>query len=334
MSTTPIFRYGKAMRCLVAAFPVALIVSVTAAPTAQATTVGSMSTKPQTARIQALLDNPVNGTVNLPTGTFTIQPNLRLNSGEQIIGHNTTLRVAAHTGDYRAILSGATAGTNLSGLSITGVTFDQNTRENPVGSSATLFNGQPRDMILLSLGSNIKITGNRFVGADNVDSIVTGGGTNNVTISSNVFRTTNTLGHDHSSIYTSGTYTSISNNNFTGSSMFSSAAIEVHGNWVDVTGNHITGYPRGANIVASHTTFKGNKILGALNPVDLWSVDSPGLSNVTVSGNTLNRNLGHWIGLYRQHGASLPPARYTQMVIRDESSTFPFHQISISNNTS
>jgi hypothetical protein len=333
MSTTSIFRYGKTMRCLAAAFPVALIVPVITASTAQATTVESMSAKSQTASIQALLDNPVNGTVNLPTGTFTIQPNLRLNSGEQIIGHNTTLRVAAHTGDYRAILSGATAGTNLSGLSITGVTFDQNTRENPVGSSAALFNGQPRDMILISLGSNIKITGDRFVGADNVDSIVTGGGTNNVTISSNVFRTTNALGHDHSSIYTSGSNTSIINNNFTGSSMFSSAAIEVHGNWVDVTGNHITGYPRGANIVASHTTFKGNKILGALNPVDLWSVDSPGLTDVTVSGNTLNRNLNHWVGVYRQHGASLPPPRYTQMVIRDESSTFPFQQITISSNT-
>jgi len=333
MSTTSIFRYGKAMRCLAATFPVALIVPVITASTAQATTVESMSAKSQTARIQALLDNPVNGTVNLPTGTFTIQPNLRLNSGEQIIGHNTTLRVAAHTGDYRAILSGATAGTNLSGLSITGVTFDQNTRENPVGSSAALFSGQPRDMILISLGSNIKITGDHFVGADNVDSIVTGGGTNNVTISSNVFRTTNALGHDHSSIYTSGTNTSIINNNLTGISMFSSAAIEVHGTWVDVTGNHITGYPRGANIVASHTTFKGNKILGALNPVDLWSVDSPGLSDVTVSGNTLNRNLGRWVGVYRQHGASLPPSRYTQMVIRDESSTFPFQQITISGNT-
>src|ERR1035438_10266898 len=75
-----------------------------------------------TAQIQALLNSPVNGVVNLPSGTFTISPSLQLNQGEAIIGHNTTLTVADSSGDYVAVLSGATATTDLSGLSITGVT--------------------------------------------------------------------------------------------------------------------------------------------------------------------------------------------------------------------
>ena len=35
-----------------------------------------------TATIQALLNNPVNGVVNLPSGTFTISPTLRLRTAK------------------------------------------------------------------------------------------------------------------------------------------------------------------------------------------------------------------------------------------------------------
>src|SRR6266508_3482113 len=104
-----------------------------------------------TARIQALLDNPVHGTVNLPSGTFTISQPLRLHQGERIIGHHTTLRVAAGLGDYAAMLAGA--------------------------------------------GNGITITGNKFVGTDNLNTIVTGGGTRNVTISGNSFQTRNAALH-------------------------------------------------------------------------------------------------------------------------------------------
>ena len=49
-----------------------------------------------------------------------------------------------------------------------------------------------------------------------------------------------------------------------------SAAIEVHGDRVRITGNHVSGYFRGANIVASDATFTGNHVSGAGSPVDLW----------------------------------------------------------------
>jgi len=71
------------------------------------------ATVDSTARIQALLDHPVNGVVNLPSGTFTIRPALRLQQAETIVGHNTTLTVAASSGDYAAVLQGASPGTTF-----------------------------------------------------------------------------------------------------------------------------------------------------------------------------------------------------------------------------
>src|SRR5712691_289441 len=165
-----------------------------------------------TARIQALLDSPAGGTVNLPHGTFTIWPTLRLKHGERIVGHRTTLRVASGSGDYSAVLTGATASADLSGLAITGVTFDQNASGNPIRNSAKLVNGKPRFVVLIGSGTGIKITKDRFIRSDNINTIVTGGGTRNVTISGNVFKTSDALLHDHSTIYTSGTSTVISNN--------------------------------------------------------------------------------------------------------------------------
>jgi len=290
------------------------------------------ATVDSTARIQALLDNPVNGVVNLPPGTFTIRPALRLQQAETIIGHNTTLTVAASSGDYAAVLQGASPGTNLSGLSITGVTFNQNASADPITSVQALYHGQPRFVILVSSGTGISITNNKFLNTNNVDTVVTGTATANVTISGNEFRGLNTPRHDHSSVYTSGTRTTISGNTFIGTAMYNSAAIEVHGDQVNIVGNKVSGYYRAVNIVSSDTTFSRNTVVGAGNPVDLWSTVAPGLRNVAVSGNVLNRDLRFWSGVLQQMGLTMPSAQFTTQVIRDATSTFPFQQITIRGN--
>jgi hypothetical protein len=295
--------------------------AATATPTATATT-----------RIQSLLDNPVNGRVNLPRGTFTVRPHLVLYGGERIVGHGTTLKIAAESGNYAAMLAGASTATDLSGLSITGVTFDQNATGNPIRSASALFHGSPRFALRILLGTGIKIINNRFIGSDNVDTIVTGGGTSNVTISHNLFKIVNTPLHDHSTIYTSGTGTVISHNTLTGTAAYYSAAIEVHGDKASVTDNHISGYFRGTNIVASDTRFTGNHISGAGSPVDLWSVAPSATSRVVVTGNVLNRNLGYWKSILAGLGRSMPAAQYTRQVIRDNASTLPFHNITVHGN--
>jgi hypothetical protein len=314
-----------------------LSVAAVAAPAAQAVTATSAtaaSPAAATARIQGLLDSPVNDTVNLPHGTFTISPTLKLRQGERIIGHGTTLRIAPGTGDYAAMLTGASTATDLSGLTITGVTFDQNARGNPIRNTARLFTGTPRFVLLIVSGTGIKISNDKFTGSDNVNTIVTGGGTHNVTISGNVFKTSIAKIHDHSTIYTSGTGTTIRNNTFAGQALVDSAAIEVHGDKVSITGNHVHGYYKAANIVASDTTFTGNHVSAAANPVDLWSMAPTALRNVTITGNVLNRNLPHWATILRNLGGSLPAARFTQQVTRNAHSTLGFHNITIHGNKS
>src|SRR6266536_2814492 len=246
------------------------------APAAQAGTASG------TARIQALLDNPVHGTVNLPSGTFTISQPLRLHQGERIIGHHTTLRVAAGLGDYAAMLAGASATTDLSGLAITGVTFDQSSAANPIRHPGRLLTGMPRFVLLVGAGNGIS--------------------------------------------------TVISNNTLAGRAAYHSAAIEVHGDGVTVTGNRIRGYYRGVNVVASNSVFRGNHVAGAASPVDLWSVAPTALHNVTITGNVLNRNLPYWRHVLARYGAHLPAAKYLRPVTRDETSTLPFRNIVIHGN--
>jgi hypothetical protein len=284
-----------------------------------------------TAQIQALLNSPVNGVVNLPAGTFTISPSLQLHQGEAIVGHNTTLTVAASSGDYVAVLSGATATTDLSGLSITGVTFNQNAAGDPVTNVQTLYHGDPRFMILASKGTGISITGDKFLNTNNINTIVTGEATSNVTISGNQFTGVSLPWHDHSSIYTSGTAATITNNTFTGSHDIT--AIEVHGDQATITGNTISGFYRGVNIVASDTTFTRNTITGALGPVELWSPVAPGLNNVTVTGNTLGQNLTGWAAYLKTVAIPMPTGVATQQVFQQPAATYPFTQITISGNT-
>lgn len=309
----------------------ALLPSVVAvqavAPAAQAGEVNA------TARIQALLDNPVNGVVNLPAGTFAVRPVLRLSHGETIIGHHTTLRVAPGSGDYAALLSGASPATDLSGLTVTGVTFDQDNAGDPIRKVAALYTGSPRFVILVMRGAGVRIIGDRFLGTDNVNTVVAGSATRHVTISGNRFQAINTPRHDHSSVYTSGIDTTISNNTFVGSTIYS-AAIEVHGDQVAVTRNQVRGYYRGANIVSSDTTFTGNNVTGAGCPVDLWSTVAPGLRNVVVSNNVLNRNLPGWARVLGRLRLPMPSAQYAQQVSRDAASAFSFGAITVRGNRS
>jgi hypothetical protein len=47
------------------------------------------------------------------------------------------------------MLSGTSTATTLSGLTITGVTFDQNTMGNPIRQVSALYGGYPRFVILV-----------------------------------------------------------------------------------------------------------------------------------------------------------------------------------------
>nr|WP_133999184.1 hypothetical protein [Streptomyces sp. 846.5] len=296
-----------------------------------------------TGYIQQLLSNPVNGVVNLPyrppSNPFIIRPGLTIPRGELINGGGTTLRVMNNYGNYRAVLT-APASTDLSGLTIRGVVFDQNSSGNQIsGTCASTASGNclspasPRFVLALLSGTRITITGDVFVNTNNTNTIVTGSATHNVIVSYDTFSTVDTPWHDHSSVYTSGTGTEIYGNTFNGNAAVA-AAIEVHGDQVNISSNKISGYYRGVNIVASDTTLSNNYVYTSANVVDLWSITAPSLHNVTITQNSIQLDLAYWRQVMQSLGRSMPASTYTQFVIYDANSTYPFTSITISGNKS
>ena len=255
-----------------------------------------------------------------------------LHQGERIVGHHTTLKVASGSGNYAAVLGGTTTATNLSGLTIPGVTFDQDASGDPISNAAALYNGEPRFVVRILLGSDVRIINDRFIGTDNVNTVVTGGGTSGVTISGNVFRTIDTPLHDRSSIYASGAGTVISDNTLIGAAACCSAGpIEVRSDQVRLAGDPREQLLPGPNIMFSDTTLAGNCRRG--HPVGLWSVAPTALHNVTVTGNVLNRDLPGWKAIVQRLGLRMPAAAYTQQVIRDAASTLHFQNITVHANS-
>ncbi|WP_042386488.1 hypothetical protein [Streptacidiphilus melanogenes] len=296
-----------------------------------------------TSYIQQLLNNPVNGVVNLPyrpsSNPFLIKPGLTIPRGETINGNGTTLKVVNNYGNYRAILS-APASTDLSGLTISGVVFDQNSAGNPITgtcASATSTNclspASPRFVLALLAGTGITMNQDTFLNTNNTNTVVTGSGTQNVVLSNSTFSTVDAPWHDHSSVYTSGVNTQISGNTFNGNAAVA-AAIEVHGSQVNITGNTVSGYYRGINIVASGTTFTNNSVYQAANIVDLFSITAPNLHNVAITQNRIQLDLAYWRTVMTSLGRTMPASQYTQFVIYDATSTYPFAPVTITGNTS
>lgn len=299
--------------------------------------------KDDTGYIQQLLNNPVNGVVNLPyrpsSNPFMIKPGLTIPRGELINGGGTTLKVMDNSGNYRAVLT-APPTTDLSGLTVRGVVFDQNSSGNPISGTCTstasgdcLSPASPRLVLALLSGTGITITKDVFVNSNNTNTLVTGSATHNVIVSYDTFSTIDAPWHDHSSVYTSGTGTEIYGNTFNGSATVA-AAIEVHGDQVNISSNKISGYYRGFNIVASDTNLSRNYVYTAANVVDLWSITAPGLHNVAIRQNSIQLNLAYWRQVMHTLGRTMPAPAYTQFVIYDATSKYPFANITISGNTS
>lgn len=320
--------------------PVIPLIPGTASAAQQGSLLTDAGTVDDTDYIQQLLNNPQNGVVDLPyrpsSAPFIIRPGLTIPRGEVINGHGTTLKVKDNYGDYRAILT-APATTDLSGLKITGIVFDQNASGNPIStsncSSSCLSSTSPRFVLALLSGTGITITQDMFINTNNTNTVVTGSSTRDVTLSYSTFSTVNTPWHDHSSVYTSGTNTVIYGNTFNGNASLA-AAIEVHGDKANIQNNTINDYYRGTNIVASNTTFSNNTVYRAANVIDLWSTVAPGLHDVTIAQNRIQLDLAHWAQVMKSLGRAMPERQYTQFVIYDAVSTYPFTRISIQNNTS
>ena len=305
---------------------VAVAAGMSPSATTPASAAPTVAVAQTTAMVQSLFNNPVNGEVRLPQGKLTVAPTLRLPRGLKIIGNKTVFALAAGSGDYYSMLMGTLPSTDLSGLSISGVTFDQSAALNPV-TVYSLYHGSPRFAVAVFRGTGISITGSTFLGADNLNTVLVGSVATRITISNNTFQTIDPALHDHSSIYTHSNDVTITGNTFTGSNIYG-AAIETHGDRATVTGNKIQGYYRATNLTSNDTLFAGNTVTDGVNIADLWSLG--GLSNVVVRDNVMTRsNWTAWVQILH-HSI---PAEFRQLVIYDPTTPTGFRNITITNNT-
>lgn len=217
-------------------------------------------------------------------------------------------KVKNSNGNYKSMLGGTLSSTDLSGLTIEDLIFDQNSGGNVVSDVATLLvEGTQRFCLFAGAGSDITVYRCKFQNIDGLNTLYLGSATmKDVRIESCDFSLVGTSSayHDHSTIYTSCDGTTIVNNTFRGvlGGLGATTAIETHGPNQEVSGNRIDGYRIGANITGitnlgnDGINFIKNVIRNALIGVQLWSWTGTngGLVDVDVSYNRIHLNRDPW----------------------------------------
>ena len=227
-------------------------------------------------------------------------------------------KVKNNNGNYKAMLGGTTSSTDLSGLVVQGVTFDQNTSGNAVSDVRTLYaDGTQRFCILAGVGSVIRVSDCKFQNIDGLNTIYAGGGTmKDVRIQDCEFDLVGTSAtwHDHSTVYITSDGLTITGNKFRGivGGLGATTAIETHGAEQVVAHNRVRDYFIGANITgvaaagSRAVVVAHNVIHGVMIGIDLWSYSGAngGLKDCTVAHNTVVIDRDPWLGF----GASAFPA--------------------------
>ena len=219
-----------------------------------------------------------------------------------------TIKVKNNNGNYKSMLGGTVAGSDLSGLVVEGVTFDQNTPNNVVSNVASYYvDGSQRFCILAGIGSGITIKDCKFINIDGLNTLYLGGSAmKDVRVQDCEFDLVGTspARHDHSTIYTTCDGQTITGNKFRGvlGGYGAVTAIETHGSSQVVTDNRIDGFQIGMNITGitdignDGVLVQGNTIYNALIGIQLWSWSGTngGLKNVHLDNNIIRLNRDAW----------------------------------------
>ena len=234
------------------------------------------------------------GTIYFPTGTYIIDPgssSIPICSNLVVQGTGT-LRVKPDSGNYRYIFANP-PGTVADNLTFTGLTIDQNTAAN---TTATISVDDTRTLQHVWQefgGRNVHFENLRLYvcGVNPID--VNGVTVSGVYIARNYIVFQKRPGQpefDNSTIYIDGDDFHVSDNTFISTASDAArTAIEVHTGSGSVTGNTITSYQAGMNLVNLHdASATGNHIRNAGQGISLWS--STSVNAVTVQGNTVSVN--------------------------------------------
>lgn len=253
--------------------------------------------------------------VYIPQGTYllskapTFDYMLAATSGSRIVGEGT-LKVASTAGDYRAVITGASPSTDLSGLRVEGITIDQNGSGNPAttaGSSGTLFSGNPRYAIYAGVGSHITVNGCTFRDIDSINTVAFNGpAMMDIAITDNVFYGVGASlnVHDHSTLYVSAAGQTITGNRFEGvaGGKGATTAIETHGSAQVVHSNRIRDFYVGMNITgvagagSDGAAVSGNTMTDVNIGISMWSMTAgTGLRQCIVHDNVIIINHDNWL---------------------------------------
>lgn len=309
-----------------------------------------------TAAIQAAIDAvPTGGgTVFFPAGTYIVsitngQTSLGIalgitKTGVVLAGQgrgNTIIKLAGGQANYVAVIADKTSGgaTDLSGLMLKHLTIDQNSANNVLTTTSSLFAGFPRFALRVYKGNRVTVSRCAFVNCDNVNTLAFNSPVplvSDVVVSNNIFTNTgaNSPTHDHSTIYVSGPRMDISDNIFLGGGISATTAIETHGDAQTIHHNIIKDYFTGANItgVAASSVgivVDGNVIENCGIGIDLWSWATAanttvyGMENVVVSNNTIRIDMDAWVSI----------VGYKCGVLFDPGSTLGLHNVTVRGNT-
>lgn len=309
-------------------------------------------TTDDTVAIQAALTAiPTGGaTVYFPSGTYLVsiangdnvnKLALRLTkTGVTLRGAgrgSTTIKLANSVGDYTAILSDNTAlgTTDLSGLTIQDLTFDQNSANNVVGNIAQ-FTGQPRFVLRWQVGHRLVVDHCRFTNTDNINTIyANGSGVQHVSVRDCIFDNVGAHSpkHDHSAVYTHGSKVDIVGNTFVGGGISATTAIETHGATQTVRGNRIDNFFCMINVTGVSASSIGGIVEGNVGRnvgtgIVFWSrtytgnTSGFGMEDFIVQGNTIELDFDAW--------AAVPSHRCG--ISLDILGTLPVHNVFIRNN--
>lgn len=313
-------------------------------------------TTDDTAAIQRALDAiPAGGaTVHFPTGTYlvsitagnpTLGIALMLNrQGVTLTGNGidaSVIKLASGQPDYRAILADGTSNgtTNLSGLTVRNLTWDQNSAGNvitDVSEGSPLRTGWSRFVIRCNVANRFTVSDCRFTNCDNINTIIANSSAvHNVIIRDCLFDNTgaNSPSHDHSSIYTHASKVTIKSNTFIGTGVSARTAIETHGEIQNVRDNRSIGFFCLANItgVAATTVgvvVEGNIGRGVGSGIKLWSrlytgnTSGYGLEDVLLQGNLLEVDFDAWASV----------VSYKTGIALDVESDLPVRNVAIRDN--
>jgi hypothetical protein len=244
----------------------------------------------------------------------------------------SVIKLADNQGDYRAIIGDNTTSgtTDLSGLAVRHLTFDQNSAGNVitlVGPGDPLFQGMARYVIRFNTGSKAVIENCQFLNTDNVNTIgLNGDAVTDVAVRNCLFSNVgaNSPSHDHSSIYTHCDRAEISGNTFLGGGVSARTAIETHGSSQYVHNNTIKNFQKLANITGVSVSsliavVRDNIGVGLASGIVIWSQTYAGnnsgwgIEDVLISGNMIEIDMNQWAavatyktGIYLDPGSNLP----------------------------